>query len=571
MKQIVIEETNTPNRVADIVIDTLINLNVTHFFGVPGGPVSPIFHAAWKHPKVRLIESRQETNAAFTAMGYHRTRGNVPCVIITAGPGATNAITGVTAASTERTPMIIIAGDVSWEASGKRLLQDSGPQGIDMENMFRGVTRAVIRIRQAKSASAHIIEALQIANNPKNPGPVLVIISIDKASEKTTSPTIVVTPIIEMNDHGVDMELVKLIRDRLIKAERPLLVFGAGCRPFWHHLECLLFEFKIPFITTPRAKGIVNETHSCSLGHGGLAARAWAREYTRRGVDFALIIGTDLDDCSIGSTSYIKDGGELVHIDCNALVFNRNLPTSMGIIADIGVFLNQLIIAVQDIEVSLKPEVEEIKNRSPFDHQDFKDDESTIITPYRALADLQRACPDARFVTDIGEHMLFALHYLVTTKPDEFTIHLGLGSMGSGICSSIGLAIGDRSSKVVCICGDGGMQMSGMELMVARMQKLPILFAVFNDSRYNMVYHGFNQVYGENIPVETPLIDFRNWGVSMGINAERIDHPGEITNELVDRLTKDGPAILDIRIDREKRVVGGGRNEALKQMSEPVE
>jgi acetolactate synthase-1/2/3 large subunit len=315
----------------------------------------------------------------------------------------------------------------------------------------------------------------------------------------------------------------------------------------------------------------VNENHSCSLRHGGLAASAWAREYTKRGVDFALVIGTDLDDCSIGSTNYIKDGGELIHVDYDATVFNRNLQTSIGIVADIGHFLNQLTVAVQKTIVSLKPEVIEIKSNSAFDNRDFKDDKSDVITPYRAIADLQNACPDARFITDIGEHMLFALHYLTSTEPDKFTIHLGLGSMGSGICSSIGLAIGDKSSKVICICGDGGMQMSGMELMVARMRKLQIVFAVFNDSRYNMVHHGFNQVYGESIPVETPLIDFQVFGMSMGINAERIDHPGEITSDLINLLTKDGPAILDIRIDREKRVIGGGRNEALKQMSELVE
>jgi acetolactate synthase I/II/III large subunit len=209
-----------------------------------------------------------------------------------------------------------------------------------------------------------------------------------------------------------------------------------------------------------------------------------------------------------------------------------------------------------------------IKETAPFANAAFAQDASPVITPARALADLEAAAgTNARFITDIGEHMLFALHYLTAKGPHSFDIRLGLGSMGSGIAGAIGLALGDPSRRVVCVCGDGGMQMAGMETLVAVQHKLPVLFAVFNDARYNMVFHGMKDVCGREAPWEAPQVDFEAWGRSLGLKSLRIDEPGEITPALVDELLAEGPAILDIRIDRSKRVKGGGRVEALTQMS----
>jgi acetolactate synthase-1/2/3 large subunit len=163
--------------------------------------------------------------------------------------------------------------------------------------------------------------------------------------------------------------------------------------------------------------------------------------------------------------------------------------------------------------------------------------------------------------------MLFALHYLTAKGPDRFVINLGLGSMGSGICSAIGLALGDPEHRVICICGDGGMQMAGMEALVAIKENLKIVFAVFNDARYNMVYHGYKQVFGRAARWESSWIDFAAWARALGVPAARINHPGEITKSLIQALTERGPAVLDIRVDRGLRVAGGGRNEELLRMS----
>jgi len=166
--------------------------------------------------------------------------------------------------------------------------------------------------------------------------------------------------------------------------------------------------------------------------------------------------------------------------------------------------------------------------------------------------------------------MLFALHYLTADDPDRFHIHLRLGSMGSGIAGAVGLGVADPERPVICICGDGGMQMNGMELLVAADLGLPIVYAVFNDARYNMVHHGMRQLYGRGgSDWETPFVDFAGWASAMGVPAARVTHPGQIDAPMLERLRRigPGPCVLDIRIDREVQLRGGGRVEALQRMS----
>jgi len=301
-----------------------------------------------------------------------------------------------------------------------------------------------------------------------------------------------------------------------------------------------------------------------------MGASSWARAYTKAGVDFALALGTDLDDVSTAGTPPVGPNGSVVHVDTDPTVFARNHRTSIGVVCDVGVFARVLAERMR----ATGPLVDgprlaaECKSGPAYDQPLFESDAALPIAPHRAVADLARAAPmGTTFVTDIGEHMLFALHYLKATSNRSFVIHLGLGSMGSGIGSAIGLALGDSSRPVVCICGDGGMQMAGMELLTAVRQRLPIVFAVFNDGRYNMVYHGYKMTFGRQAAFDAPIVDFVKWAESLGARGVRIDRPGEITPELFEHGSKAGPMVLDIRQDATVRIRGDGRLEAIRQMS----
>jgi acetolactate synthase-1/2/3 large subunit len=253
-------------------------------------------------------------------------------------------------------------------------------------------------------------------------------------------------------------------------------------------------------------------------------------------------------------------------------VFGRNVPTALGVNADLGLFASAVCeaIAKQGLtNARARLALRDARSISPFDAPDASTDAASPVRSHRLLADVEAAVgPRTRFVTDIGEHMLFALHYLTADAADAFHVQLNLGSMGSGIAGAIGLALADRTRGVVCIAGDGGMQMAGMEALVAIRERLPILFLIFNDGRYNMVHHGMHQIFGQAAQYDTPAIDFEAWAHALGMPAATVNHPGEIDRTLVDDLMAGGgPALIDARIDASQRIRGGGRVEALQHMS----
>jgi acetolactate synthase-1/2/3 large subunit len=550
------------------MVDVLVARGVTTFFGIPGGPICPFFEALRLNDSVELVESRHENHAAFAAAAYYRATGRTACVVVTAGPGVTNAVTGIASAYMERVPMLVISGDVAWASHGGRLAQNSGPEGLNMERLLSPITVRQIRVTNGPSAVSQTLAALNAAEDQS--GPALLVLPIDRATQP--APLFEVPAARKTRTIGPDPETVRKTAKWLAEAERPLLVLGAGCLGAATWVRQLVDALDVPFVTTPRAKGVVSEEHPRSLRNGGMAASLWARDYTSKGVDVALVLGSDLDDTSVGPTPYIGRGGKLIHVDLDPQVFNRNLPTQLGVTADLAHFSNdlyELVVAEGLRNGRGRRLIKETQARAPYDVPDFRSSIGLHIPPHRAIADLQAAAaPNARFVTDIGEHMLFALHYLTARGPQDFHIQLNLGSMGSGIAGATGLALADRTRPVVCICGDGGMQMSGMEILTSAKLGLPVLYAVFNDSRYNMVHHGMRQIFGEAADFSTPTTDFSAWAQAMGIPAVTIRRSGELTADVVSRLmVRGGPALLDIRIDRDVRLNAGGRVEALQHMS----
>jgi acetolactate synthase-1/2/3 large subunit len=349
-------------------------------------------------------------------------------------------------------------------------------------------------------------------------------------------------------------------------------VLGAGCRGHEAAMRELIDAAALPFATTPRAKGLVSELHPWSLRNAGMAASLWARAYTAEPVDACLVLGTDLDDTSMGPTRFAGPNARVVHVDRDARVFGRNVPTQLAVTGDVGTFATALARHLEEggrHNPHAARALSDAKRGSPFDVPEPAQDRAHPIRPHRLLVELETALgPSARFVTDIGEHMLFCLHYLTARSSESFHVQLNLGSMGSGIAGAIGLALADRARRVVCIAGDGGMQMSGMEALVAMRERLPILFVVFNDGRYNMVHHGMRQIFGEADQYATPHVDFAGWARAFGMPAEVVSEPGSLTRFSVNRLlAHGGPALIDARIDASIRIRGGGRVEALQHMS----
>lgn len=564
------ELARTEEPAASRIVTALLSAGVDTFFGVPGGAIAPICDAIGRVSGARMIESRHESSAAFEAASFYRLSGRVPALVTTAGPGITNAVTGIASAHIEGVPLVVLCGDVAWARRGDRMAQDSGPQGIGAEQMVAHLTRGTFRVPSARAAVSHVLAAFRRATDPRNPGPVLVVLPNDRSAASTSESRVELAAQFSSISEP-SRKTVREIIEALAEARRPLVVLGAGARPFAPALRRIFDAFNVPFVTTPQGKGIVSERHPRSLRHGGLAASMWAREYTQAGVDVALVLGTDLDDAAIGLTPYIAPDGRLYHVDRDATVFQRNLPAHAGITADLGAFVRlfaQEIGEVAAIRREAAAFVRALRSKSPFFHPTARSDAARPIRPDHAVMQLQElAPPDTLFITDIGEHMLFALHYLTAEHEQHFHIHIGLGSMGSGIAGAVGVGLASPGRPVICICGDGGMQMSSMEILVAKQYELPIMYAVFNDQRYNMVYHGMKQTFGRTPSWQTPFVDFAAWARSMGIPSLAVDSPDQLSAGLMSKLLQSGgPSVLDLRIDRDVRIRGAGRVEALQQM-----
>ena len=547
--------------VAKFLIEELYARGIDTYFGIPGGPIGPLFDGIYRTPGVKLIESKHETAALFEAIGYYKVTGKTPVVLVTAGPGITNALTGIASAKALRVPVLVLCGDVSWEKRNHIMLQNGGPEGIDIEKTFAPHTDDVLRIKDPSTA---IQEITQLLSSRNSLAPSIIILPLHINNVKIEKPNIHQILLPKFSSKIKNDILVK-VSHLLQQAKHPLVIVGYGAYSCVPEINQLINKLSIPFVTTPQAKGIIDEMHPLSLRHGGIGASQYIRKYIETIPDVVLALGTDLDDCSVGTTEYIGEQTKLIHIDLNSRVFNRKYPTEIGIISDLKTFCDQFN------EIGYLPvDRQNIKdNISPFDVASFREDGSFPIAPHRVLAELESSCPDnVRFVTDIGEHMLFCLHYLTITKDRKFSIDLGLGSMGSGICQSIGMCLGDRR-PTICVCGDGCFQMHGMEILTAIKHNLPIVFVIFNDARYNMVSHGFNFSFGLKLnPGQTNYIDFIKLAEALGIKGAKITEAGQINSRMMDILLNNGPAILDVRINKEIRIKGAGRNEVLKHMGE---
>jgi len=208
------------------LVEALVARGVDTFFGIPGGPVCPVFEAIRLTPGAHLVESRHETHAAFAAAMFQRASGRVPAVVVTAGPGITNAVTGIASASLERIPMLVIAGDVAWATDGHRMIQNCGPEGLDVEHMFASVTRAAIRVTHPRSAATQALAALDAATDPVRKGPALLMVPIQHGTLHAVA-TRTERAAVERRSTP-PLEVVAETCEFLAAAERPLIVIGAG-------------------------------------------------------------------------------------------------------------------------------------------------------------------------------------------------------------------------------------------------------------------------------------------------------------------------------------------------------
>jgi acetolactate synthase-1/2/3 large subunit len=555
---------STEIRAADIIVKTLDALGVRTFYGIPGGSISPIYDALLDAPSTRAIVSRHEAAAVFAAIGHARASGEMACVLVTSGPGLTNALTAIASAYCDSVPVLVISGEVPRKHFGRGAVQEGSRYGVDVISMARSTTKFAAEITNPRSAATLVKKAVATALSGRR-GPVLLSLPLDIACELAEIPEISSAV---RSTFEIDEDALVQAAAALSEATRPLILVGSGCRDSRtaNLIGILASALQIPVATTPKGKGIFPETDPLSLGVFGLAGHPSATEYLEEGVDVLLAVGCGFGDTATNGWSPLLQPKKcLIQIDVDGSQLGKNYPVDIGIVGHAGDALHRLLpLLKRRLGIA---RAQGVRRQSP----EGLDDESVPLKPPRAMRDLQEAFPeDTLFTCDIGEHTMFALHYLALRRPDAWILHSGLGAMGSGAASAVGAKVSTPGRPVVAICGDFGFSMYAMELQTCVQYGIPVVFAIFNDGRPNMVAQGNRIVFGRSLNLDSPMTDFVAFAKAVGADGLRIESPADFA--LVEAATSQAlkserPLILDIRIDANAAFKGNARVAHVKQFS----
>lgn len=535
-----------PSSTAHAVLAALAQRGVRAAFGVPGGLISPVYDALVEVPAIRAVTARHEAMAAFAAMGHATATGMPALCLTTSGPGITNAITGIAAAFAEGIPMIVIAGEVARSQSSRGAVQDSTRNGLDIVAMLRTMTRWSAVIEHPSLAVSTVEQALRHATGSR-PGPVFLSLPVD-VSNAAASPTSRLAVSEPPRAAEPDERACREAAELLSEADRPLFVLGAGARTAVAEIASIARRLAIPVVTTPHAKGLFPESDPLHLGVIGFGGHPSAYEALARGRDVVMIVGSRLGDNATNSWSLPVVGSKAtIQIDRDPWLIGTHYPVTLGIIADARSAVRKIGAELPVSAVRPVPPSHGIRRLYP----ELFHSDATPLTAPRVMMALQAAFPDAFFSVDIGEHCAYALHYLSIDEPDRFRAMVGLGSMGSGIGTAIGVRHAQPDRPVVGICGDGGFLMWAGAIHTCVEHGIDPVIAVMNDGGYNIVNHGFEKVFGR-VPSCLPsrAADLAGVARDLGAIGARIDtvhdlHPGRL-RALAGR---GRPVVLDIRFD----------------------
>lgn len=556
----------TGRRTADVLIDTLREAGVEIVFGLPGGAIAPLHDALLDHPEIRVVTTRHEAGAMFAAQAYARVTGKVGVVLVTSGPGLLNAMTGLASAHCDGMPLVLLAGEVPRNVFGRQALQEGSSHHLDVVAACRAITKMAVQVPSSDVAPALLQRAIATALSGRR-GPALLTLPLDLMSAPIRAPRLA-------SDVRVTHDLTSpamraAIRDAaaaMSAAERPLVFAGSGAR--WGdgpaRLRELAERLGAPVMTTPKAKGVFPESHPLALGVFGYGGHPSSTAYLERGVDALLAVGTGLGDVATnGWSPLLARPKHFVHIDVDAQQLGRNYAVTQGIVGDAAPVLEALARALP-LEHARR-RLGELGLRRHCDPAREAHGPEGRITPMRALWELQRSMPaDAIYTVDIGEHMLFAIHYLVADDPQSFIVMTGLGSMGSSIAAALGARLAHPARPAVAVCGDGCFSMNLGDLAVAARERIPLVVAVLNDERYGMVELGHESVYGRRPAYPAGPMAVSLMARSVGAEAAVIRRADEIAGVDLAGALRDGPLVLDVQIDRQIKMPQNGRNASMR-------
>lgn len=554
------------------ILKTLMDHGINESFGYPGGSVIPLFDAIYEsNGKFRNILTRHEQAAAHAADAYARVKGTAGVAIATSGPGATNLITGLATAHLDSSPLIAFGGQVPLSLLGNDAFQESDMMGITLP-----ITKHNYQIRDPNKIGETITKSIKIATTGR-PGPVYIEIPRDPQIGEVTkeTPKNIQIPTYNPTIHG-HPEQIKKAAKLILESSRPVIIAGGGViiSNASQELNQLVESTLTPVTTTLMGKGAFPENHPLCLGMLGMHGRKSAN-YAIIESDVIISLGCRFSDRITGNKDTFTNNAKLIHIDIDPAEIGKNIPVDLPIVGDLKCVLkdlNMYIKALTDKHAKTKKETgwsKKIKELNKLCNCNT-DINSHPINPKKIMHELNSAIKDTDIVTTgVGQHQMFAAHYLKRKYPRTFISSGGMGTMGFGFPASIGAKTALPDREVFNIDGDGSFSMNIQELATLKEENIKATQIIFENNYLGMVRQWleifFEKRYsGVNLGKNT---DFTKIAEGYHLNGITIERSSEIAEALKQATKNPESTIITIKIEPESNILpmlppGGSITEA---------
>tara|TARA_B100000519_G_scaffold203015_1_gene223602 strand:+ start:29107 stop:30795 length:1689 start_codon:yes stop_codon:yes gene_type:complete len=531
---------------SQIVCEALINEDVNVVFGIPGGAILPLYGVLSQYEDLKHILVRHEQGAAHAADGYSRSTGKVGVAFATSGPGATNLITGLATAMMDSVPMVAITGQVGRAAIGSDAFQETDITGATLP-----VTKHNYLVMKADDIGEIIHEAFYIARTGR-PGPVLIDIPRDVFTELGNYDPKKQLSIPGYNvPKNADDNEVEFASKLINKANKPVILAGHGViiSKAWDELRLIAEKAQIPVVTTLLGISSFPENHILSTGWPGMHGMAYASLALDQ-ADLIINFGSRFDDRIVGDVSRFAKRSKKIHVDIDPAEINKSVQVDVSLIGNI-----------KDVITQLLPLVEKTTHTSWINHIDkLKSDHPSLEIPksdrilgqyvVKKLSDTTKG--NAIICSGVGQHQMWAAQHYTFTNPNSWLSSGGLGTMGYEVPSAIGAQVGNPGKLVWSICGDGGFQMTLMELATIAENNLPIKYAILNNNHLGMITQWQGLFYNQDYQAETYTgnPDFVKLAEAYGIKGIRVSKKDNVENAIIEANKHNGPVLVDFVIEK---------------------